>query len=157
MQTHLRYLRRAVELAGHGMRSGDGGPFGALVVRGGQVLAEGWNRVLATNDPTAHAEVTAIRAACAAVGSFQLTDAIVYSSCEPCPMCLGAMYWARPAAVYFAATRDDAAAGGFDDSMIYDEIGLDPAARSIAFRQLPVAGAAEVFGSWADKDDRTPY
>ncbi|WP_281170720.1 nucleoside deaminase [Nakamurella lactea] len=156
-EQHLRYLQRAVELADHGMRSGDGGPFGALVVRGGQVLAEGWNRVLATNDPTAHAEVTAIRAACAAIGSFQLTDAIVYSSCEPCPMCLGAMYWARPAAVYFAATRDDAAAGGFDDSMIYDEIGLDPAARSMVFRQLPVAGAAEVFSSWTDKDDRTPY
>lgn len=156
-QAHLRYLLRAIELAGQGMRSGDGGPFGALVVRGGQVLAEGWNRVLATNDPTAHAEVTAIRAACTAVGGFQLTGAVVYSSCEPCPMCLGALYWARPTAVYFAATRADAAAGGFDDSMIYDEIGLDPARRSLVFRQLTVPGAADVFTDWTAKDDRTAY
>lgn len=156
-QQHLQYLQRAVELATHGMSSGDGGPFGALVVRGGQVLAEGWNRVLGSNDPTAHAEITVIRAACSAVGSFQLTDAVVYSSCEPCPMCLGALYWARPAAVYFAAGRADAAAGGFDDSMIYDEVGLPPDARSLPFRQLQVPGAAEVFAGWVADDSHTRY
>jgi tRNA(Arg) A34 adenosine deaminase TadA len=154
---HTRYLKRAVELANHGMGIGDGGPFGALVVRGGQVLAEGWNRVLGTNDPTAHAEITAIRVACAAIGSFQLTGAIVYSSCEPCPMCLGALYWSRPDAVYFSAGRDDAAAGGFDDSLIYSEIGLPADQRSLLVRQLPVAGAAELFTAWTAKADRTPY
>lgn len=154
---HRRHLQRAVELAGHGMSIGDGGPFGAVVVRSGQVVAEGWNRVLATNDPTAHAEVVAIRAACAALGTFQLTDSVVYTSCEPCPMCLGALYWARPCAVYFAATRDDAAAAGFDDSFIYDEIALAPDARSLSFRRLPVDGCAEVFIDWTAKADRTPY
>jgi guanine deaminase len=154
---HGRHLQRAVELARHGMSIGDGGPFGAVVVRRGQVLAEGWNRVLATNDPTAHAEVTAIRAACAALGSFQLTDSVVYASCEPCPMCLGALYWARPCAVYFAATRDDAAAAGFDDSFIYDEIALATDDRSLRFRRLPVDGCAEVFTDWTAKADHTPY
>lgn len=139
------------------MGIGDGGPFGAVVVRDGQVLAEGWNRVLATNDPTAHAEVTAIRAACTALDSFQLTGTIVYASCEPCPMCLGALYWARPEAVYFAATRDDAAAAGFDDSLIYDEIPLAPDDRSLNFRHLPVDGCAEVFDTWTAKSDRTRY
>jgi len=154
---HRLHLQRAVELARHGMSLGDGGPFGALVVRRGQVLAEGWNRVLATNDPTAHAEVTAIRAACTALGSFQLTDTIVYASCEPCPMCLGALYWARPFAVYFAATRDDAAAAGFDDSLIYHEISLAADDRSLTLRRLPVDGCAEVFTQWTAKGDRTPY
>lgn len=154
---HLPFLRRTVELARQGMSIGDGGPFGALVVRNGKVLAEGWNRVLATNDPTAHAEITAIRAACTALGSFQLTGTVVYASCEPCPMCLAALYWARPEAVYFAATRDDAAAAGFDDSFIYDEIPLAPDDRSLSVRHLPVDGCAEVLEAWTAKGDRTPY
>lgn len=139
------------------MTVGDGGPFGALVVRRGEVLAEGWNRVLATNDPTAHAEVTVIRAACAALGRFQLSDSVVYASCEPCPMCLGALYWARPDAVYFAATRNDAAAAGFDDSFIYDEIALAPGDRSLRLRRLPVEGCTGVFADWTAKADRTAY
>lgn len=152
-----RFLRRAIELAGLGVAGGDGGPFGAVVVRDGEILGEGWNRVISGNDPTAHAEVTAIRAACAAVGSFQLPGAILYSSCEPCPMCLGAIYWARPDAVFFAATRHDAAAANFDDSFIYDEIPLDPAERSLMFRHRPVDGATDPFTAWLAKSDRTPY
>ena len=152
-----QFLRRAVELAHQGVAAGAGGPFGALVVRDGRVLAEGWNRVLADNDPTAHAEVTAIRRACAAVGDFQLPGAVVYSSCEPCPMCLGALYWARPEAVYFAASRYDAAEADFDDSFIYDEIPLPPQARSLTFRHVPIDGATGPFADWLAKSDRTPY
>ncbi|USQ79938.1 nucleoside deaminase [Ornithinimicrobium faecis] len=154
---HADYLLQAVDLARRGVASGEGGPFGALVVRDGEVLGEGWNRVLGTNDPTAHAEVTAIRAACERLGSFQLTGAVVYASCEPCPMCLGAVYWARPTALYYAATRHDAAAAGFSDAMIYDEIGMPPDDRTVPFRQLEVPGGADVFAQWLAKDDRTDY
>src|SRR6478735_4904910 len=137
-----RFLRRAVELAHEGVAAGEGGPFGALVVRSGEVLAEGWNRVLTDNDPTAHAEVTAIRRACTAVGDFQLP---------------GALYWVRPAAVFFAASRHDAAAADFDDSFIYDEIPLAPEARSLTFRHVPIDGATGPFAAWLAKTDRTPY
>ena len=154
---HQRHLRRAVDLAERGVAAGDGGPFGAVVVLDGEVIAEGWNRVLGTNDPTAHAEVTAIRAACAALGSFQLPGAVVYASCEPCPMCLGAVYWARPAALYFAASRHDAARAGFSDADIYDELTLPSGARTLPFHQLEVPGAVEVFRAWLDKADRTLY
>lgn len=154
---HSRHLQRAVELARHGLQAGDGGPFGALVVKDDRVVAEGWNRVIRTNDPTAHAEITAIRAACEALGSFQLTGAVVYASCEPCPMCLGALYWARPAAVFFAATRHDAAAVGFSDAQIYAEIGLPSGGRSLPFRQLQTVGAADVFEDWLATPDRVPY
>ncbi|NLG23179.1 MAG: nucleoside deaminase [Actinomycetales bacterium] len=156
-QEHERFLQQAIELAGRGVAAGDGGPFGALVVLDGEVIGEGWNRVPSTNDPTAHAEVVAIRAACQRLGSFQLTGAVVYASCEPCPMCLGAVYWARPDALYYAATKHDAARADFSDAFIYDEIELDPAARSIPFRQLDVPRAAEVFQEWLDKADRTAY
>jgi len=152
-----RFLIRAVELAHEGQASGNGGPFGALVVRGGHVVAEGTNRVLADNDPTAHAEVVAIREACRIAGSFQLPGTVIYSSCEPCPMCLGAIYWARPEAVYYAATRADAAAADFDDSFIYDELPLDPEARSITFGYRPIEGSTAPFAAWLAKNDRTPY
>ncbi len=154
---HLGYLQRALELAKEGMAAGDGGPFGALVVLDGEVIGQGWNRVLGQNDPTAHAEVTAIRAACDRLGSFQLTGATVYATCEPCPMCLGAVYWARPAGLYYAATRHDAAAAGFNDAMIYREIGLAPQDRSLPFQQLQVPGATEIFRAWLEKADRTAY
>ncbi|MCK0112928.1 nucleoside deaminase [Ornithinimicrobium sp. F0845] len=154
---HGRFLQQAVDLAGRGVAAGDGGPFGALVVLDGEVIGEGWNRVLSSNDPTAHAEVVAIRAACQRLGTFQLTGALVYASCEPCPMCLGAVYWARPAALYYASTRHDAARADFSDAVIYDEIGLDPAERSIPFRRLDVPKADEVFQEWLDKADRTAY
>lgn len=137
--------------------SGAGGPFGAVVVQDGQVVGEGWNNVVLTNDPTAHAEIIAIRAASAALGSFQLPEATIYCSCEPCPMCLGAIYWARPSAVYFASTHHDAAAVGFDDSLIQREVSLVPDARSLPFQQLDVTGAADVFELWASRPDRIDY
>lgn len=154
---HVRHLQHTFDLAQRAVDSGLGGPFGALVVLDGEVIAEGWNQVTSSHDPTAHAEVTAIRAACARLGTFQLTGAILYASCEPCPMCLGAAYWARPAAVYFAASRQDAAAADFSDAMIYDEIGLPPADRTLPFRRIEVPGATDVFRRWLDKADRTDY
>src|SRR5580658_3218315 len=117
----LAFLQMAIHLAAQHMRAKDGGPFGAVIAPGADILARGWNQVTSTNDPTAHAEITAIRAAAAAVGSFQLRGCVLYSSCEPCPMCLGAAYWARLDRIVFAATRVDAAAAGFDDAEIYQE------------------------------------
>ena len=128
-----------------------------MLARGGEIFAEGHNMVLATNDPTAHAEVTVIREACRKLGYFQLTGFQLYSSCEPCPMCLGAVYWARPDVVYFAGTQADARYGGFDDQFIYDEIALAPADRRIPFVQVETPGARDVFDSWLAKIDRTPY
>jgi guanine deaminase len=126
-----RYLSQVIELAAENARSGRGGPFAALVVKDGAVVATGVNSVSAANDPTAHAEVMAIRAACRALGSFQLDGCELYSSCEPCPMCLGAIYWARPARVYYAATCQQAADAGFDDSYIYQQFQLPHAERAI--------------------------
>ena len=117
-------MREAIRLSKEGMESGHGGPFGAVVVKDGEIIASGFNRVLSSNDPTAHAEVTAIREACQRLKHFQLDDCILYTSCEPCPMCLGAIYWARPKAVYYANTRKDAAEIGFDDDFIYRELEL---------------------------------
>src|SRR5438045_1315378 len=116
------FMQRAIRLAQNGMDSNAGGPFGALVVKDGEIIAEGSNRVTSTNDPTAHAEIVAIRNACQKLNSFQLDGCRIYTSCEPCPMCLGAIYWARPEKVFFACTREDAANVGFDDQFIYDEI-----------------------------------
>ena len=115
-------MQRAISLAQKGIDANDGGPFGAVVVKDGEIIGEGWNSVTSTNDPTAHAEVMAIRKACENLNSFQLEGCILYTSCEPCPMCLGAIYWARPEKVFFACTREDAANAGFDDQFIYDEI-----------------------------------
>jgi guanine deaminase len=126
-----KHLHRAIELAGIGMAQGHGGPFGALVVRGDEVLAEGCNQVTGSHDPTAHAEVCAIRTACKALGSFSLNGCEIYSSCEPCPMCLSAIYWARLDRLYYAATRTDAAEIGFDDAFLYTEIGLEPVNRRL--------------------------
>ena len=147
-------MSRAIELSVEGMQKGDGGPFGAVVVRDDQIIAEGWNKVLVSNDPTAHAEVTAIRLACQKLNSFQLTDCTIYTSCEPCPMCLGAIYWSRPQAVYYANTKDDAAAINFDDSFIYYEIGLDKEQRSIPFIQLQYDQAGTAFKIWQSKQDK---
>ena len=156
-ELHQKFMTRAVELSIEGMQRGDGGPFGAVVVKNDQIIAEGWNRVLVSNDPTAHAEVTAIRAACQKLNSFQLTDCIIYTSCEPCPMCLGAIYWSRPLAVYYANTKDDAAAINFDDSFIYREIGLDKEQRSIPFIILQHDQADTAFKAWQQKQDKHAY
>jgi guanine deaminase len=150
-----RFMTRAIEIALANVASDRGGPFGAVIVRDGRIVAEAANRVVATNDPTAHAEVEAIRAACRALGSFELADCVLYASCEPCPMCLGAIYWARLSGVYFAATRDDA--GEFDDAAIYREIARAPEERSIPMRRVRHAVAAEPFRRWAAKEDRARY
>lgn len=150
-------MTRAIELSKIGMEAGEGGPFGAVVVRDGEIIAEGNNRVLATNDPTAHAEVTAIRRACEKLGRFDLSDCQLYTSCEPCPMCLGAIYWARPSRVYFANTASDAAAIDFDDSFIYDEISTPLENRQITFEKQPRDDALAVFKLWKDKSDKTQY
>ena len=150
-------MQRAIELARTGMQSGAGGPFGAVVVKDNEIIAEGWNQVTSSNDPTAHAEVTAIRAACEKLGSFQLDDCVIYTSCEPCPMCLGAIYWARPKKVYYACSKQDAADIAFDDQFIYDEIQSPINSRQIPFQQLAQAEALEVFKAWADKVDKTEY
>lgn len=152
---HAYYIGRTIEIATANVASGRGGPFGAVIVRDGRVIAECGNSVLATNDPTAHAEVEAIRQACRASGSFELRDAILYASCEPCPMCLGAIYWARLARVYFAATRDDA--GEFDDAFIYREIALPPDERAIPMQPLEHPRAREPFDAWAAMPGRRRY
>ena len=150
-------MRQALRLALEHMSAGEGGPFGAVVVRAGEVVGEGWNRVIATNDPTAHAEVQAIRAACARLGRFELPDCELYTSCEPCPMCLGAAYWARIPRIYFAADRHEAARGGFQDEDMYRELTLDPAERRVALvRCLPDEGRRP-FDAWLAKADRVPY
>lgn len=151
------FLARAVALSRERMEAGYGGPFGALIARDGHVLAEGWNEVTSANDPTAHAEVSAIRRACAATGSFSLAGATLYTSCEPCPMCLAAAYWARIARIVYANTREEAAAIGFDDAFIYDEIPKPPTARAIAMEHHPLAAARDAFAAWAAKADKVRY
>lgn len=151
------FMRHAIALSRRGMEGGAGGPFGAVVVKDGRVVAEGWNQVTSTNDPTAHAEVVAIRRACAALGRFDLRGAVLYTSCEPCPMCLAAAYWARLDAVVFGNARDQAAAIGFDDQWLYDEVPKPIEARSLRMRRLLQAEALEVFEAWAAKPDKVPY
>jgi len=150
------FLRQAIDMAAENVRR-NGGPFAALVVRDGIVIATGANQVTRTNDPTAHAEVVAIREACRVLGDFRLSGCDVYSSCEPCPMCLGALYWARPAHVFFAATQQDATAAGFDDSLIYREIAVPFAERSIPMERVAGLEATRPFEEWARKSGRTRY
>lgn len=154
---HEAFLRQAIAEAERGVREERGGPFGALVVKDGRVLARGCNEVTSRNDPTAHAEVVAIREACAALGAFQLEGCDVYASCEPCPMCLGALYWARPRAVYFAAGRADAAAAGFDDAFIYEQVAAAPTARNLAFVQLSIPEGQRPFVCWREQAGRIEY
>lgn len=155
--TDVSFMRRAFELARNGMGSNAGGPFGCVIVKDGSVIGEGWNRVTSDNDPTAHAEVVAIRDACKNLSSFQLTGCRVYTSCEPCPMCLGALYWARPEAIFFAGTRQDAAFGGFDDDFIYKELDLPVSERTIPLTNLLADEGRELFVEWLDKSDKTAY
>ena len=150
-------MRHAIALSRRGMEGGAGGPFGAVVVKDGQVVAEGWNQVTSTNDPTAHAEVVAIRRACTALGRFDLRGAVLYTSCEPCPMCLAAAYWARLDAVVFGNTRVEAAAIGFDDQWLYDEVPKPIEARSLPMRRLLGAEALEAFAAWAEKPSKIAY
>lgn len=154
---HEFFMKRAIALADQGMSTNMGGPFGAVVVKNGEIIAEGFNSVTSTNDPTAHAEVVAIRKACQVLDTFQLDDCIVYTSCEPCPMCLGAIYWSRPKAVYYACDKKDAAAIDFDDQFIYDELDKEISERDIKFIPLLRSEALPVFEKWADKIDKTEY
>ena len=151
------FLRKTVHLATKNIGSSGAGPFAALIVKNDRIVGQGRNLVTSTNDPTAHAEIVAIREACRHLGTFSLAGCTIYSSCEPCPMCLAAIYWARIDEIYYAATRDDAAAAGFDDAFIYDEIGLPPVERSVPARQALRAEALKAFDAWADFDDRIEY
>ncbi|MBL7963769.1 MAG: nucleoside deaminase [Flavobacteriales bacterium] len=153
----LHYLREAIALARAGMDRNDGGPFGCVIVKDDEIIGSGNNRVTSSNDPTAHAEVVAIREACRALGSFQLDGCTLYTSCEPCPMCLGAIYWARPDRVVYAGARQDAAAAGFDDQLIYNELPLPPAERRLPMEQALRQEACAVFEAWGRKADKTAY
>ncbi len=155
--TAEKWMKIAVRLSLEKMRAGEGGPFGALIVKDGRVVAEGWNRVLSSNDPTAHAEVVAIRRACERLGSFELKGCELYASCEPCPMCLAAAYWARVDRIYYANTRTDAAAAGFDDDHIYKEIPKNPEDRSIPMERVELMEAPEAFREWLAKMDKVSY
>lgn len=152
-----QFMQKAIELSFQGQREGKGGPFGAVVVRDGVIVGQGHNLVISTNDPTAHAEVVAIRDACRNLGTFHLTGCELYTSCEPCPMCLGAIYWARPDRVYFANTRHDAAQIGFDDAFIYEQIPLPIQERKIEMIHLPMSEARTAFQEWERSGDKTLY
>ena len=149
-------MRHAVRLSAERMRKGDGGPFGAIIVRNGKMIAEGWNCVTSTNDPTAHAEITAIRRACEALGTFSLKGCEIFTSCEPCPMCLAAIYWARLDRITFANSREDAAAIGFDDELIYGEVSKPIEHRVIPTTKLALPEAEAVFAEWRGKADKVP-
>lgn len=150
-------MRRAIDLAQKGIDKNAGGPFGAVIVKNGEIVGEGFNEVTSTNDPTAHAEVVAIRRACKNLESFQLEGCAIYASCEPCPMCLGAIYWARPEKIFFACTREDAAEVGFDDQFIYGEIGEDFVRRKISTVNFLREEGLDVFGKWTEKTEKTEY
>ena len=154
---HEDYMRRAIALSRKEMRAGQGGPFAAIVVKDGEIIGEGWNQVTSHNDPTAHAEVVAIRAACDALKSHSLEGAILYTTCEPCPMCLAAVYWARISAMYYANTTADADSIGFDDGAFYRELTLPPGERSLPQFRVLAQEARAVFDEWAAKDDRVEY
>ncbi len=154
---NIEFMRAAIEEGRKGMIANEGGPFGAVVVKDGQIIGRGHNQVLLLKDPTAHAEVMAIRDACKKLSDFQLADCELYTSCEPCPMCLGAIYWARPKVVYFACNRADAAGIEFDDDFIYREVSTSLDERSIPFHEILRNEALELFRHWAQKVDKTPY
>ncbi len=157
MENHKKYIKAAVKAALNGMQNNEGGPFGCVIVKDGKIIGSGNNKVTSTNDPTAHAEIIAIRNACKNLNNFQLTGCTIYTSCEPCPMCLGAIYWARPDKVFYGCTKDDAAKVGFDDDFIYKEINLDYSKRSIPFEQYEREIALELFKKWKSLDGKIEY
>jgi tRNA(Arg) A34 adenosine deaminase TadA len=154
---HNYFLKRAIQLAEEGMDKGEGGPFGAVIVKNGEIVAEANNKVTSNNDPTAHAEVVAIREACEKLQDFQLKDCVLYTSCEPCPMCLGAIYWARFKKVFYALNRKDAAKIGFDDQFVYDEIAREMDDRKIPFVNMMREEGLPVFEKWEEKGNRINY
>lgn len=154
---HREFMRRAIALSREKMRDDEGGPFAAVIVLDGEVVAEGWNQVTGHNDPTAHAEIVAIREACRVLGTFTLERCVIYTSCEPCPMCLAAIHWAHIDRVYFANTAEDAATIGFDDARLYRELALPRDERTLPMTRLLPAEALEVFREWASDPDRVLY
>lgn len=154
---HEKFLRHAVQLSAENIVHGKGGPFGAVIVKDGKIIAEGSNCVTTVNDPTAHAEIEAIRSACKKLSNFSLKGCEIYTSCEPCPMCLGAIYWARIDKIYFANSRKEAAAIGFDDEFIYMEIPKPINERSIPLIKIDIPEALEIFRTWQEKEDKTGY
>lgn len=157
MTREEKFMLEAIALSQQGINKNQGGPFGCVIVKDDVIVGRGNNKVTSTNDPTAHAEVVAIRDACKNLNTFQLEGCEVYTSCEPCPMCLGAIYWARPKVIYFANNRQDAAAIGFDDSMIYDEMAVKIEERKIPVLSLGRENALKVFTEWMNKKDKTAY
>jgi guanine deaminase len=157
MTREEKFMLEAIQLSKQGMENGEGGPFGCVIVKDNQIIGRGNNKVTSLNDPTAHAEVVAIRDACKNLGNFQLDDCEVYTSCEPCPMCLGAIYWARPKIIYYANNREDAAAIGFDDSMLYEEMNKPLGERKIPITSVGRNEALKVFDEWKSKGDKTLY
>ena len=153
---NTRFMKRAIELSEESMRLG-GGPFGAVIVKDGKIIGEGMNRVVPLNDPTAHAEVVAMREACHKLATFDLSGAVVFASCEPCPMCLSAIWWARIEKIYFCNTRDDAAAAGFDDAAIYCEISKSLSERTLPIEQLSCEGACKAFRDWLGSEKKVAY
>ena len=156
MDDDIKFLRSAIETAKRSIKEG-GGPFGALVVKDGKIISRSGNKVVNSNDPTAHAEVLAIREAACVLKTYDLTGCVLYTSCEPCPMCLGAIYWSRLSGVVYASVRNDAADAGFDDDLIYHEISKDPSLRKISFRLIEDKDAKEVFRIWKSYGDKIPY
>jgi guanine deaminase len=157
MTREEQFMHEAILLSQNAIDNNEGGPFGCVIVKGDEIVGRGSNKVTINNDPTAHAEVMAIRDACKNLGTFQLDDCEIYTSCEPCPMCLGAIYWARPKAIYYANNRNDAAQAGFDDSMIYDEINCAVDNRKITMKELSRKEANKVFEKWINKQNKIEY
>ncbi|MEO6289718.1 MAG: nucleoside deaminase [Ginsengibacter sp.] len=158
MKREEKLMKEAIDLSQKALaEKNEGGPFGCIVVKDGKIIGRGHNKVIDNNDPTAHAEIVAIREACKNLGTFQLDDCEIYTSCEPCPMCLGAIYWARPKIVYYANTRADAATIGFDDSMIYSEMNVSLADRKIPMQNICRIDANKIFKKWVDKNDKRLY
>jgi tRNA(Arg) A34 adenosine deaminase TadA len=157
MTREEKFMNEAILLSERGMQNNEGGPFGCVVVKGDKIIGKGYNKVISTNDPTAHAEIIAIREACKNLGAFQLDGCEIFTSCEPCPICLGAIYWSRAKIIYYANTREDASEIGFDDSMIYDEIKADLKERKIPAINLGREEALKAFKIWSEKKDKEGY
>jgi len=157
MELQEKYLDEAFSLAFQSMRNNIGGPFGAVVVRDGRIIGRGGNNVVSRNDPTAHAEIVAIRDACANIANFDLSGAVIYATCEPCPMCLSAIYWANIKEVFYCSTRYQAEAIGFKDNLIYKEMNLDPEDRALSFHRVTHPEAEGLFREWSEKQDKMPY
>ena len=152
-----KFLNKAVEQALYGMKNNHGGPFGAVIVKDGKIIGQGCNRVLSSNDPTAHAEIVAIRQACQATGSYHLQDAVIYTSCEPCPMCMAAIYWAVIRTVYYSADREDAERIGFSDKFLYEELTLAPGRRTVVMKRIDIPAVKDLFREWENKQDKVMY